>query len=1199
MFWRFGISQTSALTTLLDKPDVALEDVLNESDLLQECKSNNTKLVAYLKQPKVLRRLLDYVVGAVEVEEVATNANWEKIAFKYPYLASEVLSSEISEISMALLQDTQSYLGPFWENFLSMPIDTTDRPLPLHTHPMTSASYSQSESRDDNNAEESESSEQSTSQTTTRYSVRKDGPGHTALAGYWAKVNTSLLEKHPHEMLAFIQTLPTAVEGLVARFETPAVVDLLFRIIQTDDNVPDAGIIQWLADNDLITRVISLLSPHVSAELHKAAAEFLKAIISLSAPSPASLNQVSMQESFGGPGEMLISAGGVNNLLVRELASEENVSKMTAFMLDFKPAALMQRSSSGADSAMSTRKASGQSTSDWALPVLREFHSSDESAVEEDDDEDVDEDAEWDLQMNVRQRRATTTQEILGHSKVHRDSAVTVRPSDLRRDSVRRDSMRKQGPSQAALTSSFVNCAGVFIELIRKNNSDYFEQHLFHTLRNYLLLRQQEISGKRHKDYLARKESGDGSDKPDLTLEDLPFEDDEDIDGMEDAMTEVAEKMGIVHLGPLLQTLASRIPSLQEMMRSPKLAVPYVSTTLGQIEPLTQTRYCIAELYAEMLHCSNMVLLNREPNVGPQYSSSGTLLGGIEGLQLLARALQGDDGGPLVSVNDPSTSDANQIESTQPSILEDDQEIVPEIPVDPSADDAPQESPQLAPASSGSNSKENLLTVPKSGQESGNSSGGESSDCETDNATDDEDAKSIASALSSMSLADLCAQFASKPPSIDEDHVDATPGDYLKKQFYDFQVISTMVELFLNHPWNNFLHNVVYDIVQQLFNGDMNAGINKKLTIAAFEQAGLVDAILEGSRRNQESSKQLRRIRLAYMGHLNLIAEEVIKLREKYKSSLGERLQNCFPQPGWDTFVEEELRVSRAKEAMPLAGGCPNGSGANETNWSKESDTWYADAEGNNTFARYLSSQMRNESTEDDADNDDILGHLDDRNPHEYSDDEQLDEDNEWGPFADSHASDSFHFISTGPNSSTDHRTERNIKENLTPADWAAEFRRGNLSSGSSDEQAENDSDSDSSGSGFNRDERECVDSDDNASDELPYVDLHKPASLRYRSQSTELLPAVRDPELREEIVKNQSERWPTAEASKSSGTGTPTLLSEERLKELALGELPDDIEHTKEGLLRRRLSNGQTVTVPLDEADLFANDHSSAISDD
>lgn len=73
----------STLTTLLEKPDVTVEDVLNEPDLLQECKSNNQKLVTYLRQKEILAKLLGYAIGAVEVEDVADIATEEKIGFKY------------------------------------------------------------------------------------------------------------------------------------------------------------------------------------------------------------------------------------------------------------------------------------------------------------------------------------------------------------------------------------------------------------------------------------------------------------------------------------------------------------------------------------------------------------------------------------------------------------------------------------------------------------------------------------------------------------------------------------------------------------------------------------------------------------------------------------------------------------------------------------------------------------------------------------------------------------------------------------------------------------------------------------------------------------------------------------------------------------------------------------------------------------
>src|SRR3979411_2258786 len=73
MFWRFGgYANVSTIDTLLDKPDVTLEELLDESDLIQELKSHNTKLIEYLRDDPILERLLKYVV-ATKLEPVASD----------------------------------------------------------------------------------------------------------------------------------------------------------------------------------------------------------------------------------------------------------------------------------------------------------------------------------------------------------------------------------------------------------------------------------------------------------------------------------------------------------------------------------------------------------------------------------------------------------------------------------------------------------------------------------------------------------------------------------------------------------------------------------------------------------------------------------------------------------------------------------------------------------------------------------------------------------------------------------------------------------------------------------------------------------------------------------------------------------------------------------------------------------------------
>ena len=135
----------------------------------------------------------------------------------------------------------------------------------------------------------------------------------------------------------------------------------------------------------------------------------------------------------------------------------------------------------------------------------------------------------------------------------------------------------------------------------------------------------------------------------------------------------------------------------------------------------------------------------------------------------------------------------------------------------------------------------------------------------------------------------------------------------------------------------------------------MDVAINRKLTISAFKDAHLIETILEGARRNRASSEGPRRIRLGYMGHLNLIAEEIVKLMERYPLEIGNYVQDHFTTE-WEKFLNEDLSDYRAKESAPLAGGRPSGNHSGMQNWSNlDSDNWYSSNDNNVSFGHYLS----------------------------------------------------------------------------------------------------------------------------------------------------------------------------------------------------------------------------------------------------
>ena len=78
-------------------------------------------------------------------------------------------------------------------------------------------------------------------------------------------------------------------------------------------------------------------------------------------------------------------------------------------------------------------------------------------------------------------------------------------------------------------------------------------------------------------------------------------------------------------------------------------------------------------------------------------------------------------------------------------------------------------------------------------------------------------------------------------------------GDYLKMQFVEAKVLPSVVDLFFSHPWNNFLHNVVYDILTQVLNGPMDIGFNRQLAVDLFTTGQLTEKILLGQRASDEA----------------------------------------------------------------------------------------------------------------------------------------------------------------------------------------------------------------------------------------------------------------------------------------------------------------------------------------------------------
>ncbi|CAI5760473.1 unnamed protein product [Candida verbasci] len=154
--------------------------------------------------------------------------------------------------------------------------------------------------------------------------------------------------------------------------------------------------------------------------------------------------------------------------------------------------------------------------------------------------------------------------------------------------------------------------------------------------------------------------------------------------------------------------------------------------------------------------------------------------------------------------------------------------------------------------------------------------------------------------------------------SKEHNNEDPVIGDFLKIALYDTQIISNILSMFFKFPWNNFLHNVVFDIVQQILNGSMDIGYNKYLTIDLFTQGDLTNKIIEGQKLCDDYEKT-NGLRLGFMGHLTLIAEEVVKFVQLYPDSF-DLINEKVESEKWEDYVSHVLYDTREKYNAILGG---------------------------------------------------------------------------------------------------------------------------------------------------------------------------------------------------------------------------------------------------------------------------------------
>ncbi|KAJ9324313.1 hypothetical protein DTO027B5_4164 [Paecilomyces variotii] len=813
MFWRFGgYANISAINTLLEKPDVSLEEVLDESEVISELKNRNTKLIEYLRDDNVLKRLMDYVIapsldddnedeeGDAESEKKSTSLREglepedleraEQQRLKYAYIACEILSSETWSILESIMIN-ESYLRDFW-GFLK-------RPAPLDS----------------------------------------------LQASYFTKVNETLFDKKTEDMLGFFKSLEGIVPAMLQHIDNPMVMDLLLKIISLEKAEGGQGIVDWLKSQDLIPILLSYLSAEHPASVQTSAGDFLKAIITISA------NATQAEQSCIGPNSLtrqLVSASCVETLIQHMLQGGNPLTVGVGIIIE-----VIRKNNSDYDPENVGGPDSEPTTYDpiYLGTLLRLFadHIPDFMTL---------------ILSSKRNVNEGGQNKIVERGELSTAWGNKIEPLGFDRFKT------------CELMAELLHCSNMGLlneigseEYIRQRDA---ERERLRAQGAYDLHRD-ERSGIDYNDTTAGFGNGSalGSGSPE-DLRVLEVANASEEDGFEDVGSS-GVLVDSVKEGEE-NTTGEKDTKTEEPFTDISSQSPKLDSDEFVDEPLTD---------AKQSHDSEKPS-EQPPESLTQEPESPTAAGLTDKVGQIK--IEGGDS-PQAAENDTTTSHGEQLQNT--------------VDADASLSPHPEDTPAPLFASKGENDGPEEQATGDSRPEAPDAPNPETEAIQTSSAHKRFD-----------SLVQL--EHSGQP----------VVGDYLKIQFVEHQVVPTILSFFFRFPWNNFLHNVVYDVIQQVFNGPIDRGFNRALAIDLFDTGRITEQVIEGQRRSDEA-QATKNMRLGYMGHLTLIAEEVVKFSERHPPELLSQtvIEKVLSQE-WIDYVEQTLSETRERDNAILGGVRPD-----------------------------------------------------------------------------------------------------------------------------------------------------------------------------------------------------------------------------------------------------------------------------------
>ncbi|GMH01415.1 hypothetical protein Nepgr_003254 [Nepenthes gracilis] len=259
MFWRMaGLSTASPVETILDKENFTLEELLDEDEIIQECKALNSRLINFLRERPQVQQLIHYIV------EEAPEDTEKRRTFKFPFISCEIFTCEVDIILKTLVEDDE--LMNLLFSFLE----------PNRSH-------------------------------------------STLLSGYFSKVVICLLLRKTVPLMHYIQAHQDIIQRLVDLIGITSIMEVLIRLIGADEHIYAnyTEAMQWLEDTDVLEMIVDKFSSSDSPEVHANAAEILCAITRYALPGLAA--KVSSPSFIGRLFHNALEESRPNSVLVNSL----------------------------------------------------------------------------------------------------------------------------------------------------------------------------------------------------------------------------------------------------------------------------------------------------------------------------------------------------------------------------------------------------------------------------------------------------------------------------------------------------------------------------------------------------------------------------------------------------------------------------------------------------------------------------------------------------------------------------------------------------------------------------------------------------------------------------------------------------------------------------------------------------------------